>query len=38
MKEYDRDRNGTWLDDIPDGNDHSINTVRYAMIDDVLRG
>ncbi len=32
---YDRD--GTWLDDIPDGNDHSIDAVRYAMMDDVLR-
>ena len=36
LKEYDRD--GTWLDDIPDGNDHSIDAVRYAMMDDVLRG
>lgn len=38
LKEYDRDRDGTWLDDIPDGNDHSIDAVRYAMMDDVLRG
>ena len=29
---------GTWLDEIPDGNDHSIDAVRYAMMDDVLRG
>lgn len=29
---------GTWIDDIPDGNDHSIDAVRYAMMDDVLRG
>lgn len=36
LKEYDRD--GTWLDDIPDGNDRSIDAVRYAMMDDVLRG
>ena len=36
LKEYDRD--GTWPDDIPDGNDHSIDAVRYAMMDDVLRG
>ena len=36
LKEYDRDR--TWLYDIPDGNDHSIGAVRYAMMDDVLRG
>lgn len=27
-----------WLDEIPDGNDHSIDAVRYAMMDDVLRG
>ena len=38
LKEYGRDRDGTWLDDIPDGNDHSIDAVRYAMMDDVLRG
>ena len=38
LKEYDRDRDGTWIDDIPDGNDHSIDAVRYAMMDDVLRG
>lgn len=38
LKEYDRDRDGTWLDDIPDGNDHSIDAARYAMMDDVLRG
>ena len=38
LKGYDRDRDGTWLDDIADGNDHSIDAVRYAMMDDVLRG
>lgn len=38
LKEYDRDRDGTRVDDIPDGNDHSIDAVRYAMMDDVLRG
>ena len=27
-----------WCDDTPDGNDHSIDAVRYAMMDDVLRG
>ena len=37
-KEYLRDRDGTWIDDIPDGNYHSIDAVRYAMMDDVLRG
>ncbi|MBQ9044033.1 MAG: hypothetical protein IJ111_14610 [Eggerthellaceae bacterium] len=26
------------LDEIPDGNDHSIDAVRYAMMDDALRG
>lgn len=31
-------RDGTWVDEIPDGNDHSIDAVRYAMMDDVLRG
>lgn len=36
-KEYERDRDGTWLDIIPDGSDHSIDAVRYALMD-VLRG
>ena len=38
LKEFERDRDGTWVDEIPDGNDHSIDAVRYAMMDDVLRG
>ena len=38
LKEFDRDRDGTWIDEIPDGNDHSIDAVRYAVMDDVLRG
>ncbi len=37
-KEYERDREGNWVDEIPDGNDHSIDAVRYAMMEDVLRG
>ena len=37
-KEYERDRDGTWLDIIPDGFDHSIDAVRYALMDDILRG
>lgn len=38
LKEYMRDRDGNWIDEIPDGNDHSIDAVRYAMMEDVLRG
>jgi phage terminase large subunit len=38
LKEFEQDRDGTWIDEIPDGNDHSIDAVRYAMMDDVLRG
>ena len=38
LKEYMKDRDGTWIDEIPDGNDHSIDAVRYAMMEDVLRG
>ena len=38
LKEYGRDRGGTWVDEIPDGNDLSIDAVRYAMMGDVLRG
>ena len=38
IKEYERDRDGNWLDIIPDGDDHSIDAVRYAVMDDVWRG
>ena len=38
LKEYMREPDGTWVDEIPDGNDHSIDDVRYAMLDDCLRG
>ena len=37
LKEFERDKEGNWIDDIPDGNDHSIDAVRYAMLDDILR-
>lgn len=36
--EYDRDREGNWIDDYPDGNDHSIDAVRYAVMREVARG
>ncbi len=35
---FERDRDGTRVDEIPDGNDHGIDAVRYAVMDDVLRG
>lgn len=38
LKEYMKDRDGIWIDEIPDGNDHSIDAVSYAMMEDVLRG
>lgn len=38
LKEYMRDREGRWIDEIPDGKDHSIDAVRYAVMEDVLRG
>jgi phage terminase large subunit len=38
LKEYARDREGRWLNEIPDGNDHTIDALRYAMMDDILRG
>lgn len=38
QKEYMHDRDGTWIDEIPDGNDHSIDAVRCTMMEDVLRG
>lgn len=38
LKEFERGRDGTWADEIPDGNGRPIDAVRYAMMDDVLRG
>lgn len=38
LKGFERDRDGTWVDEIPGGNNHSIDTMRYAVMDDVLRG
>lgn len=40
LKKYDHDHDcdGTWLEGIPDGNDHSIEAVRFAIMDDILRG
>ena len=35
LKELERDKEGNWIDEIPDGNDHSIDAVRYAAMDDV---
>jgi phage terminase large subunit len=35
-KAYLRDREGNWLDEISDGQDH--DAIRHAMMDDVLRG
>ena len=37
-KDGRRHRNGTWMDEIPDGNHRSTDAVRHAMMDDVLRG
>ena len=36
--EYAKDRDGNYIDDFPDGNDHSIDAVRYAMMQEVRRG
>ncbi len=37
LKEYERDKEGNWMEGIPDGNDHSIDAVRYAVMRDVRR-
>jgi len=37
LKEFERDRNDEWVDEIPDGNDHSIDAVRYAVMEDARR-
>lgn len=38
LKEFEKDNKGNWVDNIPDDNDHSIDAVRYATLDDMLRG
>ena len=38
MRGYLRDKDGTWLDETPDGNDYSNDVVRHAVMDDVLCG
>lgn len=38
LKEFERGRDDAWIDEIPDGNDHSIDAVRCAVVDDVHRG
>lgn len=36
LKEYDKDpKTDEWIDSIPDGNDHSIDAVRYSMMRDI---
>lgn len=35
--EYAKDRSGAWIEDFDDGNDHSIDAVRYAMMREVRR-
>lgn len=36
--EYAKDRDGNWVDDFPDGNDHGIDAVRYSVMPLVTRG
>lgn len=36
--EYEKDKEGNWIDEYPDGHDHSIDAVRYAMMNDAIRG
>ena len=36
--EFDKDKDGNWIDDFPDGHDHSIDAVRYAVMREVMRG
>lgn len=38
LRGYLRDKDGTWLDETPDGNDYSNDVVRHAVMDDVLCG
>ena len=36
--EFAKDRQGEWVEDFVDGNDHSIDAVRYAMMREARRG
>ena len=36
LKEFERDKDGRWCSGIPDGEDHSIDAVRYAVMEDVI--
>ena len=36
LRELKRDRDDSWCDEIPDGNGHGIDTVRYAMAEGVM--
>lgn len=38
LKEYAKDKDGEWVDEIPDGNDHSIDAVRYSTMEEAIRG
>jgi len=38
LKEYAKDKDGNWIDVIPDGNDHSIDAIRYSMMEEVIKG
>ena len=37
LKEFAKNKNDEWINQIPDGNDHAIDAVRYAMMDDIIR-
>lgn len=37
LKEYAKDKDDNWINQIPDGNDHAIDATRYMMMNDVLR-
>lgn len=36
--EYMKDKDGNWIEDFNDGNDHSIDAVRYSMMEEAIRG
>ena len=37
LKEFERDKEGNWIDEIPDGNDHSIDAVAYGNREHIYR-
>ena len=38
VQRLERKEEGNWIDDMSDGNNHFVDTVRYAMMNGILGG